>query len=406
MLILLKLFLVLALLVVSIRLKLNIGLALFLGAVLLGLLFGMPAMELVRTFVDSITSYETINIFLVVFLITALGTILMHLEKLSEIMVSIESLVGSTKIVAASIPAFIGLLPMPGGAMVSAPLVGDYGKKLRLSGETMTVLNYWFRHIWEYFWPLYPAILLAAEIFKTDYRGMVATNLPMSFIAIAAGWLLILRRLPGRGIKMKRNILKSLESLVKSIWPIALVIIANLAFGVDLVLVLVVSIILVTLIYGVNEKTLTESFAKSRPLTLAALMIGVMYFRDIIEVSGAVDALPSLLVEYSIPVILVLFFVPFLAGLLTGYTLAAVGATFPVLVPFVVNGNSNYGTIMIAYMGAYLGVLMSPVHLCLVLSREYFKADWNRVYRQVTVLVGIVGLAVFALYFSGYSGFF
>jgi hypothetical protein len=44
-------------------------------------------------------------------------------------------------------PALIGLLPMPGGAIFSAPMVKDIGSRYQLSGSQLSYINYWFRHI-------------------------------------------------------------------------------------------------------------------------------------------------------------------------------------------------------------------------------------------------------------------
>jgi len=59
----------------------------------------------------------------------------------------------------------------------------------------------------------------------------------------------------------------------------------------------------------------------------------------------------------------------------------------------------HYGRLAFAYAGGELGVLLSPVHLCLLLSRDYFKADFGRVYRGLVPLVALLGLvAVGALF--------
>ena len=52
---------------------------------------------------------------------------------------------------------------------------------------------------------------------------------------------------------------------------------------------------------------------------------------------------------------------------------------------------------MLAYAGGYAGVMLSPVHLCLVLTAEYFKADLGAVYREVVKpVLAVLLVAVFA----------
>ena len=58
----------------------------------------------------------------------------------------------------------------------------------------------------------------------------------------------------------------------------------------------------------------------------------------------------------------------------------------------------DMGAVALAYTGAFLGVLLSPLHLCFSLTRDYFKAEWGQVYKMVVPSVALVAAAVVALY--------
>lgn len=47
-----------------------------------------------------------------------------------------------------AIPAAIGLLPMPGGAYISAVVVDPLYDKMGFKSHQKTFLKYWMRHIW------------------------------------------------------------------------------------------------------------------------------------------------------------------------------------------------------------------------------------------------------------------
>jgi hypothetical protein len=64
--------------------------------------------------------------------------------------------------VAFAIPAAIGLLPMPGGAYISAVVVDPLYDKMGLKSHQKTLLNYWMRHIWIPVWPLFQGVLISA----------------------------------------------------------------------------------------------------------------------------------------------------------------------------------------------------------------------------------------------------
>jgi len=54
-----------------------------------------------------------------------------------------------------------------------------------------------------------------------------------------------------------------------------------------------------------------------------------------------------------------------------------------------------------AWAGGFLGTMMSPVHLCLALTRVYFEADWGSIYRRMVpaalLVAATAGLLLVAL---------
>jgi len=134
--------------------------------------------------------------------------------------------------------------------------------------------------------------------------------------------------------------------------------------------------------------------------SMILLVYGVLAFGHMLDAYGAARELPRVFAEWGVPSLVLLFAVPLVVGLLTGYMPAAVGICFPVLVPLIVDATAagpaiHYGRMAFAYAGGLFGVLLSPVHLCLVLSREYFKADLGLVYRGLFRMMAF--LAVVAL---------
>jgi hypothetical protein len=77
---------------------------------------------------------------------------------------------------------------------------------------------------------------------------------------------------------------------------------------------------------------------------------------------------------------------------LTGVNQAYVAIAFPLLVPIVGTGAPDMVLLTFAFVSGFTGILLSPAHLCLALTAEYFKADMKDVYR---ILV-LPAAAVFA----------
>ncbi len=49
------------------------------------------------------------------------------------------------------------------------------------------------------------------------------------------------------------------------------------------------------------------------------------------------------------------------------------------------------------FVAGFTGVLLSPLHLCLALTKEYFKASWVPIYRRIVPSVGLVTLVAVGL---------
>jgi hypothetical protein len=149
----LQLILVFALIVFFLIRKWDLSYALLLGSVLLGLLFGQNLADLAQQGIATLLDAETLRLMAAVLLIMVLGELLKAIASMERLVRSLEALIEDNRLILPIVPALIGLLPMLGGAMFSAPLVEGIGTSLKLRPEQKTYINYWFRHIWEYVFP-------------------------------------------------------------------------------------------------------------------------------------------------------------------------------------------------------------------------------------------------------------
>lgn len=423
---LLKTAIVFAVMIVLIRLKLRIGYVLLAGALILGFLFGMPPAKIAMTALSAAVEPRTLNLVAVVLLITILGAVLRHIENLKRLIVAMEGLLPDARLVAASAAAFVGLLPMPGGAMLSAPMVEEASARYPLTGAQKTAINHWFRHVWEYIFPLYPGIILTVAILGISINELVLANFPLTLAAILAGLLFYLRPLttsppspspehpagatssppPEAALRTASRsgarVRTHLKSLLIAVWPVVLVIVATLAFGVPLVLSLIGTLAVLIAVMRIPWRDLWKIVVASVTLELVLLIVGVMVFKTMIEESGAVTVIPEFLVSLGISPLIVLFAVPFIVGILTGITVAYVGIAFPILMHLIAPNGVNLTYTMLAYAGGFMGVMASPVHLCLVLTKDYFGANLGRVYRLLIPAVLFVTAVAALLVLSGW----
>jgi hypothetical protein len=114
---------------------------------------------------------------------------------------------------------------------------------------------------------------------------------------------------------------------------------------------------------------------------LIAVIAGIMIFREIFEASGVNLTIYSLLQQLPFTPIVVIIVFPLLLGLLTGYLLSGITLSYVLLEPlFNCVDMCTVGLVSILFMSGFVGYLISPIHLCNVLSSEYLKTDTTRMY--------------------------
>ncbi|MFQ6031608.1 MAG: DUF401 family protein [Candidatus Zixiibacteriota bacterium] len=395
---LLKLSLVLFLLIFLIKKKIPVGISLSAGGILLGLLFQMSVLLILRESLSAAVDEPTLRLLLLVILIVFFGNLLSLIENLRDLTRSLESLVKNTKVVLMMLPAVIGLLPMPGGALLSAPMVEDVGARRNLSPEIKTAMNYWFRHVWEYCFPLYPGIILSAALLGVELWRIVAVQIVLTFAMIILGIAFCTRKVilsdnkSGSENKQKSSFLL----LAKSIWPVMLVVMLNLFLKVDLMIALSLVIVLLIFQRKVNSRDILKILKQTITFDVVALILGIMIFKNLLEASGAVKVMPEQMMLLGIPKAAVTGIIPLTVGVLTGVTTAFVGVSYPILLPFLIPDQVDWGLVMLVYACGFMGVMLSPVHFCLILTKDYFRADLLEVYKLI--LPPALLLILFALF--------
>jgi len=389
---LLKISAVFLLILLLLRKKFNIGLVMLAASVALFFLYGMALPSIIKTGEQAVLNGVTIKLLLALAFIRMLEQILREHDVLSRMMASVKALFKNRKAVTISMPLLIGLMPSIGGAYFSAPMVAETTRDVTMSPEEKGFINYWFRHPWECILPLYPGLLLAAAVSKADLHALITANITYAFIMVVTGFLFSMRGLRGT-IKTEETLSK------KDLWsfaPIFTVLLLVSFLHIELHYALTAVVLFLFLFYRYSLKSVFLSLKHGFSLDVIILIFGVMVFKEAMENSGAVGNLSRFFVQEGIPALPILFLLPFMTGILTGITVGFVGSTFPLIVSIV--GNTSVSAISFAFAAGFLGVLLSPVHICLILTREYFKADIWGIYKLMIPGCIIIFIAAIVQY--------
>jgi integral membrane protein (TIGR00529 family) len=390
-----KITLVFIIIVFLLKRRWNLGLVMALSSLILSVLYLLKPYDFITAVFTASTDWTTITLVIALILIRVFENVMRKNGIMQKMMDSFRGMVMDRRILMASMPCLIGLLPSMGGALFSAPMVEEASRGIKITPEKKAFINYWFRHIWEFISPLYPGLILAAAITAFPLRDLIIANLPYALSLIAGGAIWGLKGFSTQKEGFKKVSSKGMMSFI----PLVLILIMVIGFHIDLS----ISIAAVLLMFFVSLRYpfrgIIQSFQEGFSWDIILIILGVMTFKAVLNSSGAVINISTFFTTKGIPILPVLFFLPFISGLLTGLTIGYVSSTFPIILGL--NNSLNLFEVSFAFASGYIGVLLSPVHLCLVLTREYFKANMSGIYHRIligSVLILIVAVIEYFIY--------
>ena len=300
-------------------------------------------------------------------------------------------------------PALVGFLPMPGGALFSCPMLDAAAHGLEISPKRKTLINYWFRHIWETTWPLYPGFILVCSMVGIPLQALMVRTFPLVFLSIVIGWLFFIRdiKIPGNKISEEQRPPAThplLDVFYESL-PITVTIFGAAAFSalfnalapaLPSQVAFVCSLALGNLIAFVQGRrhasfSLGGQLLNKRTFALMTLIYVIFIFKDMIGVSGIVADMSH---TGGSPVIVGLMFIilPLICGMLTGVMVGYVGAAFPILLGIIAEGGLEAYTLPLIVLGisaGQIGQLATPLHVCVVVTCEYYKVHFSEIWRSL-----------------------
>jgi len=400
-----KLVAVFVIIILALRKKLSVGITLFGAGIITSLLYQVELSALLDGYWELVKSKRFISLTSVIVLITTLGRLLKELKFLERLSEACKGLPGGNRTAVAVLPPLVGLMPMPGGSLLSAPLVDNVLTGKQYPPEFRTASNYWFRHIVEFFWPIYPGIILTEAITGLPIGTVSLMQFPLTVIMAIIGLAFFIRKIDNNNAAAT-HFWRPLLGILSSIWPIALAIIVYAILKVDLALAVLISFIVLVVIARPPKDNLLRALKEGLSYKLVFLVFGTLSFQTALELSGAIGSIPKLSLQFNLPEELLIFLVCFAAGILTGMVAAFVALGYTLLAGFLYQPEIMPSHILLAYLSGYLGMMLSPTHLCLILTNEYFKSDLLKVYRQLAIPVILLALFGFLLYLSPWTSLF
>ena len=380
--------------------RIDVGIATFIGALILGTLtIGLTTFE---RLLITISKLETIRLTLIVILAYTLGYSMQILGLLKNLCDLVSSLIGKLSIVI--LPMIVGLLPMPGGALISAIMIKDLVKEYNVKPAEATFINYWFRHIWVPVWPLYPSIVICATIIKVGYIDIIKATYPIMIGMLIAGIIYIKNYLKFNNINNlnfnNKSQLLLFINLLKSFYPILFIAILGLIFKLDLLITLLLALAILYAHKRPSIKQLKEVLRKTIDIKIVILIIAIMYYEDLITYTRSAQVFFNHLNNLNVPLPLAAFILSFIVGFSVGIEISYSAIALPLLTMFTgVSSELIPKNLMITLAGGLVGVMLSPLHLCLILTSQYYSVKLIEVYKFLIPAGIILSIVSWISYF-------
>ena len=132
--------------------KIGLGVALTVSALLMSLL-SLGLFETGTVLLETCVDPTSLSLVFASFFIMLMSVLYKETGLVDDLTKSLGSFIKNSKIIVSVLPAVIGLMPVAGGALMSAPMVDAEADKLGLDDAKKTFINIWFRHV---IIPVYP----------------------------------------------------------------------------------------------------------------------------------------------------------------------------------------------------------------------------------------------------------
>ncbi|MCW4015354.1 MAG: DUF401 family protein [Candidatus Bathyarchaeota archaeon] len=362
--------------------KVGLGISLTVSAFLMSLL-SLGLWDTGTVLLDTLTETTTLSLVFASFFIMLMSVLYKETGLVNDLTTSLGGFIKNSRIIVSVLPAVIGLMPVAGGALMSAPLVDTEADKLGLDASKKCFVNIWFRHVIIPAYPVTQFIVLTAALTQVSIDELIVRQLFVVFVMIAVGYFIGLRKTKNPktdNLQTQTNTKADLKLLLTSFLPIIVTVALTAALNLDIAIATFAGVITILAITR-PKTTILQKLLKSKPLwevTLAAF--GAMLLKNVTVASGASEILGGSLANTNMDTIILLSVVPSLLAFLIGSTSGAIALSVPILaetVAFIPK------TASLLYISAYLGYMVAPTHLCFVFTVQYFKASINKVYKYL-----------------------
>ena len=365
------------------------------GLALIWVLFRIAPANGARLFLNPLAGWSSLSVILVVYLISFLQRVLEARGMLRGAQQDLDALFHNRRINASGAPVFIGLLPSAAAMILCADIVRDATDGY-LSPEEQAFTASWFRHIPESILPTYTGVILMLSLTGLPAGPFMIAMIPPVCALALLGFLFVLRKVPGHaGSTEKQPRTPYVVALLRHLWPLLLILVLILAFGMDVSLAVLASIVCASLFLRLSVRELSPMFRSSFEWKILLSTYLVLVLKEFITATGVLETLPQTMSALPLPGWLI-FAVLFFFATLIGGTTSAIALGTPLAFAALPGGIPLAVFLMCI---THAACQLSPVHVCLAVAAESFHISLGSLIRR-TLPVALSFCALMAVYYQ------
>ncbi len=372
---LLSFLLVIALILIFSKKELSVVLGI--SAIIFGLL---TQVNIINSMIEVIINPSIVLLALSVLLIPILGGIMEESGLMLEL---IQNMKVSKKVALMVSPALFGLLPVAGGALMSAPIVDQIDPAL--DSNRKVAINVWYRHVLLLIYPLSSAILVASVLSGISLYLIVLALLIPFILMVFVGYFTLLKPVDKSKESTNRNLKKVFHNLIPLITAPIIDFLGRLFFPISfpelfVFIGLIISISIALKFAKMNVFNIKEISRKMKVWRFPLLIISMFLFLSIFLESGVPEQISALNLPFALFISI---------GFFLGFTTGRVQLPSSILIPIYLVQNLALTMPIIdfvfLYFAIYLGYLITPLHPCLAYNINYFKTNYIKSFKHVAI---------------------
>ena len=394
------LIIAMAIIILMLRRHIPIGPCMLTGGLFIWLMKTPELHYLTQAFSETLSLPRTYDIIFALYFVMCLEIELRTSGALAGMVHALQKIFSSNRVTLAVMPAFLGLLPSLGGARFSAPIVEEASKGLGLTSDHQAAINFWFRHIFEFSSPIIPGMIMACNIAGVAYSEFITHLCWLTVLMFSVGWFVLIRPIKADSIKENAGSQAADEQGWQDLWlslsPVVLTFVLVVFFNMNasVGMGVVTAGLFFVLHFTKREVSLKDVVVGAIDMKMFFNVLCILYFIQILTVTQVLQEIVTAFQSSPLPVPVIIACVSFIIGVLTGMSQGHVAIIMPIIAAMQ-TGSLNLAGVAMAFGVA--GQMLTPTHMCLVVTVDYFKANFFKTLKPV--LIGeVMLLTIFSVY--------